>query len=178
MTARASNPGGPDAKRAARADLRRLVLAALFAAIATLLGPLSIPVGPTRVFPFQHTVNGIAAVLLGPWYAAGAALITATLRYNLHWGTIFAFPGSPFGALVVGYAYRALRNDAAALCEPIGTGIGAIVAAWLFQPLAASHHTVWWFEVAFLSSSIPGAVLGYLVLRVLRRVPALGPAPL
>lgn len=153
--------------------LRRLVLAAMFAAIATLLGPLSIPVGPTRVAPLQHTVNAIAGVMLGPWYAAAAALVTATLRYNLHMGSIFAFPGSPFGALVVGYAYRWWRTDLAALTEPIGTGlIGATVAALAFQPFVGSHHTVWWFQAAFLSSSIPGAVLGYIVLKMLR--PALG----
>lgn len=157
--------------------LRRLVLAAMFAAIATVLGSLpglgSIPVGPTRIAPFQHTINAIAGVLIGPWYAAGAALVTAILRYNLHTGSIFAFPGSPFGALVVGYAYRWWRRDLAALTEPIGTGaIGATLAALAFQPLVGSHHTIWWFQVAFLSSSIPGAVLGYVVLRMLR--PALG----
>ena len=155
--------------------LRRLVLAAMFAAMATVLGPLSIPVGPTRVAPLQHTVNVVAAVMIGPWYAAGAALVTAILRYNLHWGSIFAFPGSPFGALVVGYAYRWWRNDLAALTEPIGTGpIGATLAALTFQPLVGSHHTIWWFQAAFLSSSIPGAVLGYIVVRLLR--PAIGMA--
>jgi energy coupling factor transporter S component ThiW len=155
--------------------LRRLVLAAMFAAMATLLGPLSFPVGPTRVAPLQHTINAVAAVMIGPWYAAGAALVTAILRYNLHSGTIFAFPGSPFGALVVGYAFRWLRSDLAALAEPLGTGpIGATIAALVFQPLIGSHHTIWWFQVAFLSSSIPGAVLGFVVLRALR--PALGPA--
>ena len=162
---------GTAARRGSTAglQLRRLVLAAMFAAIATLLGPLSIPVGPARVAPLQHTVNALAGVLIGPWYAAGAALVTAILRYNLHTGSIFAFPGSPFGALVVGYAYRWFRNDAAALAEPIGTGpIGATLAALAFQPLVHSHHTIWWFQVAFLSSSIPGAVLGFLVLKILR----------
>ncbi len=157
--------------------LRRLVLAAMFAAIATVLGPFSIPVGYTKVAPLQHTVNAIAAIFVGPWYAAAAALVTATLRYNLHWGTLFAFPGSPFGALVVGYAYRLLRNDSAALLEPIGTGfLGATLAWWMFQPLVpASHHTLGWFIVAFLSSSIPGAVIGYIVARVLRRIQVVGP---
>ena len=153
--------------------LRRLVLAAMFAAIATLLGYISFPVGPTRVFPFQHTVNAIAGIVVGPWYAAGAALVTATLRNSLHSGTVFAYPGSPFGALVVGYAYRLLRNDVAALCEPIGTGpIGATLAALIVQPYVHSQHTLWWFQIAFLSSSVPGAVLGYIVVRTLRRVPA------
>lgn len=156
------------------AALRKLVLAAMCAAVATVLGPLSVPVGPTRVFPFQHTVNAVAGVLLGPYYASAAALVTATLRYELHWGSVFAFPGSPFGALVVGYAYRLLRRDEAALCEPVGTGpLGATLATWLVQPLAGSHHTLWWFQAAFLASSIPGSVLGYLLLRLLRRIPAL-----
>lgn len=147
----------------------------MFAGLATLLGSLSIPVGPTRVAPFQHTINAIAGILVGPWYAAGAALVTAFLRHSLGWGSLFAFPGSPFGALVVGYAYRVVRTDAAALFEPIGTGpIGATVAVWFFQPLVGSHHTLWWFQVAFLSSSIPGAILGYAVIRALRRVPAVG----
>lgn len=155
--------------------LRKLVLAAMFAALATVLGPLSIPVGATKVAPLQHAVNAIAGIYVGPWYAAAAALVTATLRYNLHVGTLFAFPGSPFGALVVGYAFRLLRNDAAALFEPLGTGvIGAAVAWWVFQPLVpASHHALGWFMAAFLSSSIPGAVIGYIVVRILRRVPAL-----
>ena len=157
-----------------RSHLKRLVLAAMFAAIATALGPLSIPVGPARVAPFQHTINAVAGVLLGPWYAAGAALVTALLRYSLHTGSLFAFPGSPFGALVVGYAYRVFRSDAAALCEPIGTGpIGATIAALMFQPLVGSHHTWAWFQIAFLSASIPGTLLGYVVLRALRRVPVL-----
>jgi energy coupling factor transporter S component ThiW len=151
---------------------RRLVLAAMFAGAATVLGVISFPVGPTKVFPFQHTINAIAGIWLGPWYSAGAALVTATLRYLMHTGSIFAFPGSPFGALAVGLAYRIFRNDAAALCEPIGTGLlGATLAALFFQTGRGPHHTVWWFEIAFLASSIPGAVLGYAVVRMLRRVP-------
>jgi energy coupling factor transporter S component ThiW len=163
-----------------RMHLRRLVLAAMFAAIATVLGPFSVPVGYTRVAPLQATVNAIAGIFVGPWYAAGAALVTATLRYNLHWGTVFAFPGSPFGALAVGYAYRLWRNDAAALCEPVGTGLFGAWVAWLvFQPLVpASHHALGWFMAAFLSSSIPGAAIGYAAVRMLRRVPAFGPGAL
>jgi len=155
--------------------LRRLTLAAMFAGLATLLGLISVPVGPTKVAPFQHTINAIAGILLGPWYAAGAALVTAFLRNLLHWGTPFAFPGSPFGALAVGYAYRLLRTDAAALCEPIGTGpIGATLAALIVAPLIGKHLTLWTLQVLFLSSSIPGAILGYAVIRALRRVPAVG----
>ena len=152
--------------------LRRLVLAAMFAATATLLGPLSIPLGGTRVFPLQHTVNAVAGILIGPWYAAAAALVTATLRYLLHTGSVFAFPGSPFGALVVGSAYLWLRRDFAAWFEPVGTGlIGGTVAGLIFAPLVGSPKTAWFFIQIFLASSIPGAILGYAVIRVLRRIP-------
>src|SRR5205807_2180607 len=131
-------------------------LAAMFVGLATLLGLISVPVGPTKVAPFQHTINAIAGILLGPWYAAGAALVTAFLRNLLHWGTPFAFPGSPFGALAVGGAYRLLRTDAAALCEPLGTGpVGGTLAAWIVAPLVGSHGTVWFFLTAFLWRSIP-----------------------
>ena len=158
-----------------RQHLRRLVSAAMFAAVATLLGSISFPVGPTRIAPFQHTINAIAGILIGPWSAAGAALVTAFLRHTLGWGSLFAFPGSPFGALAVGYAYRLLRSDAAALCEQIGAGpVGATIAAWFFQPLVGSHLTLWWFQAAFLASSIPGAIIGFVVIRILRRVPAVG----
>ena len=153
--------------------VRRLVLAAMFAAMGVLLSfpPLAIPVVGTKLYPFQHTINAVAGILLGPWYAAGAALVTAALRNMIGWGTPFAFPGSPFGALVVGYAYRALRNDAAALFEPLGTGpIGATLAALIVAPMMGKHLTLWTLQVLFLSSSIPGAILGYLLIRALRRV--------
>jgi energy coupling factor transporter S component ThiW len=157
--------------------LRRLLLAAMFAAMGTLLSfpPLAIPVAGTKLLPFQHTINAVAGILLGPWYAAGAALVTAALRNSLGWGTLFAFPGSPFGALVVGYAYRLLRRDEAALFEPLGTGpIGATLAALVVAPLMGKHLTLWTLQLLFLASSIPGAILGYVVIRVLRRVPAVG----
>ena len=85
-----------------RGHLRGLVLAAMFPALATLIGSISFPVGPTRIAPFQHTINAIAGILIGPWYAAGPAPVTAFLRHTLGWGSLFAFPGSPFGALAVG----------------------------------------------------------------------------
>ena len=52
--------------------LRVMLLAALLAAAAVLLAPFSFPVGPSRCFPFQHTINAVAGVLLGPWWAVGS----------------------------------------------------------------------------------------------------------
>ncbi|WP_119069877.1 energy coupling factor transporter S component ThiW [Rubrobacter indicoceani] len=151
---------------------RKLVLAALFAGFGVLLSALAVPVGGTRVLPVQHALNAIAGVLLGPWWAAGSALVTATLRFAFGTGSVFAFPGSPFGALAVGFAYLFLRRDEAALFEPLGTVlIGATLSAVLISPLLDGGASVGFFAFAipFALSSIPGAVIGYAVLKLLRR---------
>ena len=46
--------------------LRRAALAGMFAAAGVVLSVVSIPVGPTKCFPFQHAINVIAGVTLGP----------------------------------------------------------------------------------------------------------------
>ncbi|HEV2092035.1 MAG TPA: energy coupling factor transporter S component ThiW [Rubrobacter sp.] len=150
---------------------RKLVLAALFAGLGVLLSSFAVPVGASRVFPFQHAINAVAGVLLGPWWAAGSALVTATLRFSVGTGSVFAFPGSPFGALAVGFAYRYLRRDEAALFEPVGTVlVGATLGAVLISPfLGAAGGGLVALMVAFALSSIPGAVIGYVLLRALRR---------
>lgn len=151
--------------------LRKMVVTGMFAAIAVILSGISFPVGPTKVFPFQHTVNAIAGVLIGPWYGAVASLIAAILRNALGTGTIFAFPGGIPGVLVVGLFYQILKKDWCALAEPVGTGpIGATISALIVAPFIGKSLTVIWFQSAFLASSIPGTILGYLILKALRKV--------
>ena len=155
---------------------RKLVLAALFAGLGVLLSSFAIPVGGARVFPFQHTINAVAGILLGPWWAAGSALVTATIRVSIGTGSLFAFPGSPFGAIAVGLAYRFLRRDEAALFEPLGTVlVGATLGALLISPfLGEAAGGLFALMVAFALSSIPGAVIGYLVIKALRKTEVLG----
>jgi energy coupling factor transporter S component ThiW len=154
-----------------RSELRSLVLAGLLAATAVLLSGLSVPVGPTRCLPFQHAVNAVAGVLLGPWWAAGVAFTASLIRNLLGTGTPFAFPGSIPGALAVGFAWRLLGRDWAALAEPLGTGlVGALLSAWLVGPLLGRTVTAGVLVPAFLVSSVPGSVLGLLALTSLRKV--------
>lgn len=152
------------------------MLAALFAALGVLLSSFAIPVGGARLSSFQHLLNAVAGVLLGPWWAAGAALVTATIRFSIGTGSLFAFPGSPFGALAVGLAYRVLRRDEAALSEPLGTVlIGATLGALLISPfIGEAAGGLLALMIAFALSSIPGAIIGYLVLKALRRTGAIG----
>lgn len=154
--------------------LRAMLLAALLAAAAVLLAPFSFPVGPSRCFPFQHTINAVAGVLLGPWWAVGSAFVASLVRYTTGMGTILAFPGSLFGALAVGLAARTvLRGQRvrawAALAEPCATGtLGAFVAALIVSPGAAGGMFVT-LSAAFLTSSVPGALLGLVVLKGLEK---------
>ena len=159
---------------APNARLRAMLLSALFAAAAVLLSPLSFPVGPSRCFPFQHTLNAIAGVLLGPWWAVGSAFVTSFVRYTTGMGTILAFPGSLFGALAVGLASRTLLRGPrlrawSAWAEPCATGtLGALVSALIVSPESAGAMFAT-LSVAFLISSVPGAALGFLILKGLEK---------
>ena len=153
-----------------REGIRKVTLAGLLAALAVLLSGFSIPVGPTRCFPFQHAVNAVAGILLGPWWAAGAAFASSFIRNMLGTGTLFAFPGSIPGALAVGFAWRVFRKDWVALAEPIGTGfVGAWLSAVIIAPSIGSTVGFGILMPAFMASSVPGALLGWAALAVLRK---------
>jgi len=170
-------------KREMRA--KKIALLAIFIALGVALSiyPGSVPVGPTKVFPFQHMINGILGVVLGPWYAAVAALATGLLRISIGTGTIFALPGGIPGALVVGLLYKYVyRSRCISLTEPLGTGIGALISAFIVAPLIRAPPipaaawawlglTAQWqlFLAAFWASSVPGAVLGFIVVAALQK---------
>lgn len=169
---------------------QRLALAAVFTAVGVVLSTFAIPVGPARVFPFQHLINVLAGVLLGPGYAVLTAFAISVLRNAAGTGTFLAFPGSMFGALFVGIAYRLWRRDAAAFVEPLGTAVvGGLVGYALIAQLSAPTILAGFIRanpasaqpylgifggalalvVSFAVSSIPGTILGYLALRALGR---------
>ena len=154
-----------------RTRIQKIALAIVLTAVAIALSPIYFPIGPTKVFPWQHMVNGIAGVLLGPWYAAAMAVAAGVIRNMLGVGTLFAFPGGIPGALVVGLTYQhLLKRDYAALTEPIGTGlIGAAISALILGPMIGVTMALDAFIIAFSASSIPGSILGFVVLKVMRR---------
>lgn len=88
-------------------EIKRLVLGAIFVAVAVALSPLSIPVGVAKCFPVQHFVNVMAAVFLGPVYGVGVAFSASLIRVLLGTGTLLAFPGSMIGALLCGIVFYA-----------------------------------------------------------------------
>ena len=152
--------------------VRRLVLVALLIALGTLLSQLIIiPVGPTRVQPVQAAINVLGAVLYGPCYSVVAATAIAALRNAYGSGTLFAFPGSIFGALLAGLAWRWSRSL-------LLTGLGELIGTALLAPLASLPLTgslagSLALVVPFALSSGSGALAGALVLGALQRAHAL-----
>lgn len=152
--------------------VRFLAYTGLFVALGVIASGVHIPVGPTKVFPFQHALNVLAGITIGPWYGALAAFLTGILRIMLGTGTIFALPGGIPGVVVVGWFYHCVRrSDWMGLLEPVGTGpIGATLSTYVVAPLVGRSATLFFFQSAFLLSSIPGSIIGLLLVRILRKV--------
>ena len=153
-------------------NTKKTAVAAVLTGLTVALSTFYIPLGTTKCFPAQHMMNGIAGVLLGPWYAALMATATGVIRTILGLGTLYAFPGGIPGALVVGLVHRYFKkSDYAAIAEPLGTVvIGATLSALVLAPMQGQNLTLYFFWAAFAASSIPGAFLGYVILKALRRL--------
>jgi energy-coupling factor transport system ATP-binding protein len=166
----------------------RVALDVGFVALGVALSVFSFPIGPARVFPFQHMINVLVGVLLGPWDAVMVAAIVGIIRNAIGLGTVLAFVGM-FGGLVVGTVYRYVwRNDNVAWLESIGTVVvggtlGYLLLLPVTQPTSflgfmpgrplvqeflgfTGMFALW---ASFAVSSGPGSALGYVVLKALRR---------
>lgn len=151
------------------ANTKKIILTAVFSAISIILGYFSIPIGIMKVLPFQHMMNAIAGVIVGPIYAAVAATITGVVRNMLGTGTIFAFPGGIPGAIIVGLTYKIIRREEAALIEPVGTFIGALISPFIAGIALGRTVDATAFIIPFLASSIPGTILGYIILKLMKK---------
>lgn len=146
--------------------------AVILVAISVALSPFFIPIGISKCFPAQHMVNVLSAVMLGPAYAVGIALIAAIIRNILGLGTLLAFPGGMIGALLAGLVYLRFKNIyMAGLGEVIGTGLlGSLVSVWIVAPLfMGKAMAVVTLMVAFSISTLGGAVIGIIALKVLQK---------
>ena len=152
---------------------RRTAYAVVLVAIGVALAPYTaFPIGIAKVNPTQHFINVLAAVLLGPWWAVLTATVIAILRNAMGVGTLLAFPGGMIGAFLAGLAYARLRRPwAAAAGEVIGTGVIAPVvsAAFVAPMLMGRTIPILALMPSFACSTVTGALLGIVVLRLLKR---------
>ena len=110
----------------ARTETKKMVLTALFACLAYVLNTF---VYFPAMAPFQHFVDVLAAVFVGPWYGFAAALICGCMRM-MSGRTIQAVTGAIFGPILGGLLYRKTKNVYLVFAgEVIGTGfIGAMAS--------------------------------------------------
>lgn len=146
---------------------RKMVTAAMLACLAFVLNTF---VYFPAMAPFQHFVNVIAEVILGPWYACAAAFVCGILRM-MSGRTIQAVVGAIFGPIIGGLLYRKFHNVwAAVVGEVIGTGIvGALAAYPLMVLFYDLEEVAWYYYVPFYTpSAVVGALMGMAVILTLK----------
>ncbi|MGJ7909899.1 energy coupling factor transporter S component ThiW [Neobacillus sp. LXY-1] len=147
----------------------KITLTAMMIAIGTISSNLvAIPIGFTKVFPVQHFLNVLSAVLLGPYYAVAQAFCVSLIRNLMGTGSIFAFPGSMVGALLASLLfYKTRKIYFAFIGEVIGTGIfGAMLSYPIATLILGQKATLFGFIPLFIFSSFAGALLGLVILSI------------
>ena len=146
--------------------LKKLVLTAVFAAVAVVGSLFSFPVFGSKCAPVQHLINVLCAVILGPGYGVAAAFVSSLIRNLLGLGTLLAFPGSMCGALLAGLLYHYIKKLPAAY---IGEVFGPpVIGGMLSYPVAAfimgsKGAALFTFVVPFLISTAGGTLLAVLI---------------
>lgn len=146
--------------------LKKLVLTAVFAAVAVVGSLFSFPVFGSKCAPVQHLINVLCAVILGPGYGVAAAFVSSLIRNLLGLGTLLAFPGSMCGALLAGILYHYIKKlPAAYIGEVFGT---AVIGGMLSYPVDAfimgsKGAALFTFVVPFLISTAGGTLLAVLI---------------
>lgn len=146
--------------------LKKLVLTAVFTAVAVVGSLFSFPVFGSKCAPVQHLINVLCAVILGPGYGVAAAFVSSLIRNLLGLGTLLAFPGSMCGALLAGLLYHYIKKlPAAYIGEVFGT---AVIGGMLSYPVAAfimgsKGAALFTFVVPFLISTAGGTLLAVLI---------------
>ena len=159
-------------------SVKKLALAGMFCALAVVGSVFSFPIFGSKCAPVQHMVNILCAVLLGPYYGIGAAFVASLLRNLLGLGSLMAFPGSMFGALLCGLAYHKTKQLLPTLAaEVFGTsilgGLCAYPVAILLMGKNAGDIAFYAYIVPFLVSTAGGAVIAGVLLFSLQRSGAL-----
>jgi len=157
---------------------KKVATAGIFIAVGLVLSFLNpfayFTILGTKINPFAHFINAMTGVLIGLSYSVVVALGIAILRFSFGIGTIHAFHGGISGAFVVGLSAHYLRKrfpekvEFAALTEPIGTVFIGGTIAYLIVPFGGIEGLFIYWGL-FAASCIPGCILGFLMLKVLRR---------
>ena len=155
-------------------SIKKLALAGMFCALCVVGSVFSFPMFGSKCAPVQHMVNVLCAVLLGPWWGVGVAFVASLLRNLLGLGSLMAFPGSMFGALICGLVYQKTQNIPATLIgEVFGTsvlgGLTAYPVAIFLMGKSAAGLAFYAYVIPFLISTAGGAVISGVLIYSLKK---------
>ena len=156
-----------------KTNTKKLAIAGVFCAVAVVGSLFSFPVFGSKCSPVQHMVNILCAVLLGPGYGLGAAFAASLIRNLLGLGSLMAFPGSMFGALLCGIIYAKTHNILGTLLrEVFGTailgGLCAYPVAIFFMGKSAAGLAFYAYIIPFLISTAAGAAISAVLVYALK----------
>ena len=152
---------------------KKLVLTAMFACMAFVLNTF---VYFPAMAPFQHFVDVLAAVLVGPWYACASAFLCGLMRMACG-RTIQAVTGAVFGPILGGLIYRGTKNIYLVFVgEVVGTGLCGALASYPLMKLfyGLDVQSPFYYIPFYTPAAMVGAGMGVSVLLILKRSGVLG----
>ena len=161
-----------------KSNTKKLALAGILCAVAVVGSLFSFPVFGSKCAPVQHMVNILCAVLLGPWYGVGVAFVASLIRNIMGLGSLLAFPGSMFGALLCGIVFWKTKNTwLTYIAEVFGTailgGLCAYPIALLFMGKSAADIAFYVYIVPFLISTAGGSIISAVLIEALKKTKAI-----
>ncbi|HAQ40974.1 MAG TPA: energy coupling factor transporter S component ThiW [Clostridiales bacterium] len=153
-------------------NLKKQIFTALLACMGYVLNTF---VWFPGMAPFQHFINVVAAVFLGPVWSFVCALIIGLLRMVLNGRPVLAVIGAVVGAFLSGMLYEKFQELRwAVIGEVIGTGIISAIISYPFMRIfyGLPKSSIFMYVPLFVPSSLMGAMLAVLFLKALQKTKA------
>lgn len=164
----AANAQAADTIRQKKLSTKKLVMTGMLACLAFVLNTF---VYFPAMAPFQHFVDVLAAVFIGPVYGCISALLCGLMRMACG-RTIQAVTGAVFGPVIGGILYKKTGNIYLVwLGEVIGTGFCGAMASYplmkLFYGLDA--QSPFYYIPFYIPAAAVGASMGVMVLLLMKK---------
>ncbi len=147
---------------------RKMVLTAMLACLAFVLNTF---VYFPAMAPFQHFVDVLAAVLLGPWYGCAAAFLCGCMRM-ISGRTIQAITGAVFGPVLGGLLWQKTHNIYLVfLGEVVGTGFCGAMASYPLMKwfYGLDAQSPFYYIPFYTPAAVVGGIMGVMVVLILKR---------
>ncbi|PHV69183.1 energy coupling factor transporter S component ThiW [Sporanaerobium hydrogeniformans] len=153
-----------------RSVVLKMTLLAILVAVGVVISPILRVEG---MCPMAHFINVVCAVLLGPWYALGCALMIGVIRMFFMGIPPLALTGAVFGATLSGIFYYWSKGKiiGAVIGEILGTGIiGAMVSYPVMTLFWGRTDLTWFFYVpSFIGGTLIGGSIAFVFLVALKK---------